>query len=145
MILVPAIASLLAVLVGRWQQAIRAEAADGEYVLPIDRLPGSPGLVRFTAVTAILASTAAAGIAVYAGKGQSVNSARALHAAIVAALATGLPLAGYYAIASWLRSRAIVFTGWLLSLFPLYVYFLLVVLSVAHLANCAPNASDCPI
>lgn len=145
MILVPAIASLLAVLVGRWQQAIRAEAADGDYVLPIDRRPGSPGLVRFTAVTAILASTAAAGIAVYAGKDQSVNSARALHAAIVTALATGLPLAGYYAIASWLRSRAIVFTGWLLSLFPLYVYFLLVVLTVAHLANCAPNASDCPI
>lgn len=133
-ILLPAIASFLAVLAGRWQLASRS---DPEF--------GSPGLVRLIVVVALVSSAASAGVAVYAGRDAGVTTGRALHGAVVAALATGLPLTGYYALAAWARPRLVVFGCWVLSLVPLYIYFLIVLFGVAGLTNCPPGVSDCPL
>lgn len=101
--------------------------------------------MRLVVLIALVSSAASAGIAVYASRVAGVASGRAVQAAVEAAIATGLPLAGYYGLAAWVRSRVVAFGCWALSLVPLYIYFLIFALGIASLANCAPGASDCPI
>ncbi len=103
MILLPAIASLLTDLAGRWQLATRS---DPEF--------GSPGLVRLVVLIALVSSAVSAGIAVYASRVAGVTTGRALQAAVEAAIATALPLAGYYALAACVRSPVVVFGCWAL-------------------------------
>jgi hypothetical protein len=133
-ILVPAIVSFLAVLAGRWQRASRSDADFG-----------SPGAVRLVVLVAIVTSAALVGVTVYADRAAGVSSGRALHAAVLAAVATAVPLTGYYGLAAWVRWRVLVYGCWVLSLFPLYIYAVALFFGILSAATCAPGAYDCPL
>ena len=57
-----------------------------------------------------------------------------------------LPLAVFYFAGLKLATKPLILAaGWLATLYPLYVYMVLVLLFGADLAFCAPDAYECPV
>jgi hypothetical protein len=135
LIFLPALVSGIALWGGHWRRVRLGVVPHGETVKP-----------HRVIVAGIAASSAIVGCAVYLGRAGGVTTAAAAEGALLAsALGCCLPLLGYYAFGYLIRRRAALALVWLTSLFPLYICILAVGLGVAALANCPPNAYECPV
>ncbi len=135
LIVVPAAASVIALLGGRWRRVWRAG------------VPNGASLKRHRVIVAgVVALSTVVGCAVYLGRAGGVTTSAAVEGALLAAaLGCCLPLLVYYAFGYMIRRRAVLAVVWLASLFPLYICLLAVGLGVGALANCPPNAYECPV
>jgi hypothetical protein len=126
---------VIALLGGRWRRVRQRPTAAGASLKP-----------HRVIVAGVAAFSALVGCAVYLGRSGGVITSAAVDGALLAAaLGCCLPLLMYYAFGYWIRRRAVLALVWLASMFPLYICLLAVGLGVGALANCPPNAYECPV
>ncbi len=123
----PGLASLL-VVVTAWRTSPRRRAG----------WPEAP-----TAILAVI--SAALGVVAYVTHAAAVDTSRVLDGAGIASLATALALSVYYAIGRLSHRLLFAVLTWVATLFPLYLYALVVWLMVAGSTQCPPDAYECPL
>jgi hypothetical protein len=85
------------------------------------------------------------GLVAYLGHAPGLSSDRAVEGAVVAFLASAMPLSLYWLIGGVSRKLLLVAVVWAVSLAPLYYYALVAALVVVGYTHCGPGSTDCPL
>jgi hypothetical protein len=107
-----------------------------------------PGRVALRAAGSVSVGLAALigvtiGVVVYSGHAADVSTGRALGGALVAFVASALPLGLYWAMGRLVRRLVVLVVAWVASLAPLYYYALFAVLITYSLTQCGATTSEC--
>jgi hypothetical protein len=98
------------------------------------------------ALLCIAALSAALGYATFTGHSSEVSASQALLGAVIAGLfGAALPLAVYFELGYWVRSRAALVICWLAGAIPLFWYAVIVFLMVTAKIDCRPEQYECPL
>lgn len=89
--------------------------------------------------------TVTVGVVAYLGHAPGVSTGRAIGGAVVAVLASVLPLSLYWAAGRFVRDLVDLVLAWLASLAPLYIYAVIESLIVVAYTQCGPGSSECPL
>jgi hypothetical protein len=100
---------------------------------------------RWIPVALVVLISVTIGVLAYLGRALEVSSDRALHGAVIAALATAMALGIYWALGIVARRAATVVGLWALSLVPLYLFGFFAWIAVARYTQCGPQAYECPV
>jgi hypothetical protein len=135
----PALASLAVAGASWWAKPGRVprsgdEAEAGRAIAP-----------RWIAVALAALISVAFGVEAYVDHAAEVSSGQALGGAVIALLATTVPLGVYWAMGLLTRRLEWLVVVWVASLVPLYVYALVALLLVISHTQCGPQAYECPL
>jgi hypothetical protein len=93
-------------------------------------------------VALVALTSVACGVLAFVTHPADVSGGRALGGAVVALMASALPLSLYWVMGRVVRRLLVLVVAWAVSLAPLYYYALFAALIVFSLSQCGP-ASDC--
>jgi hypothetical protein len=138
----PALASLAVVCAAWWTAPRRAALRPGGTAAnPIVRLIGR----RWIPAVLVAVIGATLGVLAYLGHAPGLSSGRAIGGAVVALVASSLPLSLYWAMGRFVRDMVALVVAWLASLVLLYYYALIAALIVVGYTQCGPGSSSCPL
>lgn len=83
------------------------------------------------------------GVVAYLARAPGLSIGQAIAGAVVAVLASSLPLSLYWAMGRFVRDLVALVVGWVASLAPLYFYALYALLFVVAYTQCG-GSSGCP-